>query len=111
MVPVTTSSASARSAAERLAAAAGLLSSCARPAAIVPSDASRSRVCSTALRRVITGGIWRMMRACTAGLARTSSMNRSVGMRASRHSVIASMRTPSGPWVSAAIAPIHVGAR
>ena len=41
-----TSSASARSAAARRAAAAGLFSSCASPAAIVPSDASRSRFCS-----------------------------------------------------------------
>ena len=45
----TTSSASASWAAARRAAAAGLLSSCASPAAIVPSDASRSRFCSTAV--------------------------------------------------------------
>ena len=41
-----TSSASARSAAARRAAAAGLFSSCASPAAIVPSEASLSRFCS-----------------------------------------------------------------
>ena len=47
IVAPTTSIASASCAAARCAAAAGLLSSCARPAAIVPSDASRSRFCST----------------------------------------------------------------
>ena len=54
-VELTTSSASASWAAERFAAAAGLLSSWARPAAIVPSAASRSRFCSMAVIRLITG--------------------------------------------------------
>ena len=45
-VSVSTSSVSPRSDAARLAAAAGLFSSWARPADIVPSDARRSRFCS-----------------------------------------------------------------
>ena len=43
-----TLTASTRSLAARRAAAAGLLSSCASPAAIVPSDVSRSRLASRA---------------------------------------------------------------
>ena len=50
-----TSSASASSAAERRAADAGLFSSCASPAAIVPSAASRSRFCSIAVKRAHSG--------------------------------------------------------
>ena len=46
IVPFTTSSASIICAAARCAAAAGLLSSCARPADSWPSAASRSRFCS-----------------------------------------------------------------
>ncbi len=55
IVELSTSSASARSEAARRAAEAGLLSSWARPAAIVPSDASRSRFCSSSVIRRITG--------------------------------------------------------
>ena len=110
IVPLTVSSASTRSDAARLAAAAGLLSSCASPAAIVPSEASRSRFDSIAVSRVMTGLMRCMIRRCTGGLARTSSVNRSVGMRARRQSVSQRIRTPSSPPVSAAIAPIQVGA-
>ena len=59
--------ASAMSAAALLAAAAGLLSSCASPAAIVPSAARRSRFCSMAVRRVITGATLLITRSCTDG--------------------------------------------
>ena len=52
--------------AARLTAAAGLLSSWASPAAIVPSDSRRSRFCSAPARRDITGFICLMTRSCTA---------------------------------------------
>ena len=77
---------------------------------MVPSEASRSRFDSIAVSRVITGLMRCMIRRCTDGLASTSSVNRSGGMRAMRQSVSHRMRTPSSPPVSAAIAPIHVGA-
>ena len=61
------STASTRSDAARRAAAAGLLSSCARPAAIVPSEVSRSRLASRALTPRITGPITCMTFWCTVG--------------------------------------------
>ena len=92
-----TSIASTSSPAARRAAAAGLLSSWARPAAIVPSAARRSRFCSIAVTRVMTGAIWRMMRRWTGRSSSASSRKRSVGTSATRQAVSARMRTPSGP--------------
>ena len=110
IVVPSTSRASASSADERFAAAAGLFSSCASPAAIVPSDASRSRFCSMPWIRFMTGRMIRMIRWKTARCISVSSTNRSVGTVAMRQSVWHCMRTPTGPSVSAAIAPIQVGA-
>ena len=87
MVEAMTSSASAMSLAARVAAAAGLLSSWARPAAIVPREASRSRFCSTAVRRPRTGATWCMIRRCTERWLSASSVNGSAATVARRHSV------------------------
>ena len=62
-----TSTASTRSDAARRAAAAGLLSSWASPAAIVPSEVSRSRVDSRELMPRITGPMASMILRCTDG--------------------------------------------
>ena len=72
---LSTSSASARSEAVRCAAAAGLLSSWASPAAIVPSDASRSRFCSRWVIACITGRIRDITRWNTGSMATTRSVN------------------------------------
>jgi len=105
-----TSSASSIWAAARRAAAAGLLSSCARPAAIVPSEVSRSRFCSMPVIRLITGATCRMTRWCTAGCENARRRKSSASTSATRQGVSAFMRTPSGPPVSTAMAPIQVGA-
>ena len=105
-----TSTASTRSDAARRAAAAGLLSSCASPAAIVPSDVSRSRLASRALTPRITGPITCITFACTDGWRIASALKRSRGMIATRHGPSASMLIGSGLSVIAAIAPIQVGA-
>ena len=92
-----TSSASASCAAARRAAAAGLLSSCARPAAIVPSEASRSRFCSIAVMRLITGATCCITRRCTARLReREPAEVLGCDQRQRGTSVSACMRTPSG---------------
>ena len=96
--------------AARWAAAAGLLSSCASPAAILPSSARRSRFCSMSLMRRTTGAMFFMTRACTAGCDSASRLKSSGATRAIRQFVSACIRTPIGASVSAAIAPIHVGA-
>ena len=104
------STASDSSAAARRAAAAGLLSSCASPAAIVPSEASRSRFCSIAVIRLITGATWRITRSCTAGCAKASARKSSRAIRPIRQAVSEVMRTPSEAPVSTATAWIQVGA-
>ena len=70
---LTTSTASAICAADRRAAAAGLLSWWASPAAISPSEAMRSRCCSTAVIRLMIGVTWLMTRPCTAGRGQRQS--------------------------------------
>ena len=109
-VALMTSSASAMSEAARLTAAAGLLSSCARPAAIVPNDSRRSRFCSAPASRDITGFICPMTRSCTAGCAKARRRKSSAGMSATSHGTMADIRTASGPRVRTAMAPTHVGA-
>ena len=92
-------SASAMSAEARWAAAAGLFSSCASPAAIVPSDSSRSRFCPIAATRLTTGRIWRMTRWCTGRCSNTRSRKSSGAMKAKRDGSSTCMRTvprPSG---------------
>ena len=94
------------------AAAAGLLSSCASPAAIVPSEASRSRFCSIAGDAASSPARpARMTRWCTGGLGEREPAE-VVGRRSARRGTASRrcMRTPSGPPVSTAIAPIQVGA-
>ena len=100
-------------AAARRAAAAGLLSSCASPAAIVPSEASRSRFCSIAGDAAHHRRDLRASRGwCTVRLREA---------RAGGSSAAAIDRDPAGglapacgrraaPPVSTAIAPIQVGA-
>ena len=110
IVELSTSSASASSEEARLAAAAGLFSSCARPAAIVPSDSSRSRFCSIAVIRPTTGRTCASTRCMIERLATASSRKSSGAIAARRRSDLACTRTPSGEPVSAAIAPIQVGA-
>ena len=105
-----TSSASVSSDADRRAAAAGLFSSWASPAAIVPSAASRSRFCSTAVMRRMIGPIWRMIRRCTGSCARASRRNSSAGIIAKRASVRATMRPSKAVSVIVGTAPIQVGA-
>ena len=87
-------------AAARRAAAAGLLSSCARPAAIVPREASRSRFCSRSVMRLITGATWRITRWWIPGWAKARRWKSSGTTVARRQSVSACMRTPSVPPVS-----------
>ena len=96
--------------AARLTAAAGLLSSCASPAAMVPSDSRRSRFCSAPARRDITGFICFMTRSWTAGWASVRRRKSSAGMSATSHGTSADIRTASGPRVRTAMAPTHVGA-
>ena len=79
-VAPTTSTASTIWSAARPAAAAGLLSSCASPAAIVPSEVSRSRFCSIAVMRLMTGATCCITRRCTAGWANASRRNSSGSM-------------------------------
>jgi hypothetical protein len=69
-----------------LAAAAGLLSSCASPAAIVPSEASRSRLDSIAVSRVITG-LMRCMIRPMHGRAREHELGEPV-RRDARHPAV-----------------------
>ena len=109
-VALTTSTASAICPAARPAAAAGLLSSCASPAAIVPSDVNRSRLCSIAVTRLMTGATCCITRRCTAGCESASRRNSAGSTTAMRQAVSACMRTPIAPSVSALIAPIQVGA-
>ena len=61
--------------------------------------------------RFITGRMIRMIRWKTARWVSVSSTNCSVGIVAMRQGVWHCMRTPTGPSVSAAIAPNQVGAR
>ncbi len=80
-----TSTALTRSHAARRAAAAGLLSSCASPAAIVPSEVSRSRLASRALTPRITGPITRITWRWTERCVSARSTNASRGTIAIRH--------------------------
>ena len=96
--------------AARRAAAAGLLSSCASPAAIVPSDVSRSRLDSRELMLRMTGPITLITLRCTDRCLSASSMNGSRGMIETRQSTPATIVTGSSLSVIAAIAPIQVGA-
>ena len=105
-----TSTASTRSDAARRAAAAGLLSSWARPAAIVPSEVSRSRLDSRWLMPRITGPITGMTLRWTDRSCSASSMNASRGTIATRHGPSASTVIGTALSVIAAIAPIQVGA-
>ncbi len=109
-VELTTASASAICAAARRAAAAGLFSSCARPAAIVPSAARRSRFCSRPVIRLITGAICCITRRCTAGCTSARRRKSSDGISARTHADSVVTVTPNGASVSTAIAPIQVGA-
>ena len=87
-------------AAARAAAAAGLLSSWARPAAIVPSAASRSRFCSIAGHAARSpGATWRMIRRCTGRCASASSTEALASGRARRGTSV------SAPHAHAAAAP------
>ena len=95
-VAPTTSTASTICPAARPAAAAGLLSSCASPAAIVPSEVSRSRLCSIAVTRLMTGATCCITRRCTAGCESASRRNSAGSTTAMRQAVSACMRTPSG---------------
>src|SRR4051794_29472286 len=106
---LTTSTASTRSDAARRAAAAGLLSSCARPAAIVPSEVRRSRLASRWLMPRITGPITDMTLRWTDRSCSARSMNASRGTIANRHGPSASTVIGTGLSVIAAIAPIQVG--
>ena len=83
-----TSIAVTRSLAARRAAAAGLLSSWASPAAIVPSDVSRSRLDSRELMPRMTGPITCITLRCTDRCLSASSMNSSRGMIATRHATV-----------------------
>ncbi len=87
IVEPSTSSASARSEEARRAAAAGLLSSWARPAAIVPSDSSRSRFCSIEVIRPTTGRTRASTRLMIERLATASSTKSSGTIAARRTSV------------------------
>jgi hypothetical protein len=87
-----------------------LLSSGASPAAIVPSEVSRSREDSRALMPRITGPITCMTFRCTEGCASVRSMNASRGTIAARQGPSASTLSGSRSSVIAAIAPIQVGA-
>ncbi len=91
----------------RTAAAAGLLSSCARPAAIVPSEASfsRSRSVASSCRRRATAV--RMMASATSGPAASRSRTASTGMRSTSASVTASTEASLRPPSSAAISPCN----
>ena len=60
--------------------------------------------------RAITGPTCRITRRCTAGCDNASRSKSSGSINATRHAVSASIRTPSGPRVSTAIAADHVGA-
>ncbi len=106
----TIATSSASWAAARRAAAAGLLSSCARPAAIVPSEARRSRFCSIPPSACRTGEMRRMTVWWTGRCEKSRRRNSSGSMIARRHADSATMRTGSGSSVSTEIAPIHVGA-
>ena len=77
---------------------------------MVPSDARRSRFCSVAVMRLITGATRSMTRLCTAGWANASRWKSSASTIATRQSVSACILTPSGPPVRTLIAPIQVGA-
>ena len=110
IAPSSVSSASASAVAVRLAAAAGLLSSCARPADIWPSAASFSRWSWLASSRAITGPKTRITFWNAGGVANSRSRNRSAAICAARLGPDARIATRASLPDSARIAPIQVGA-
>ena len=105
------SSASPSACADRFAAAAGLLSSCASPADIWPSAASFSRWDSIAEKRLSTGRNVRMTRWKATGVANSSAAEALGGRPAPiRLGSVARMVTIDSSPVSVLIAPSQVGA-
>jgi hypothetical protein len=94
-----------------LAADAGLLSSCARPADIRPSAASFSRCSVAPSIRASTGRNTRMTRVNATGVSNSSRRNGSGAMRATRLRSAARSVTCASTSEIARIAPIQVGAR
>jgi len=110
IAPSSTSSASASDAALRLAAAAGLLSSCARPADIWPSAAIFSRCSVAPSIRAMTGRKTRITRRNASGVWNSSWRNVSGSICATRQRSEARSDVIAAASESARIAPSQVGA-
>ena len=93
-----------------MAAATGLLSSCARPADIRPSAASFSRCCSAAPSRSITGRNARITFRKATGVSNSRRRKSGGSIRPTRARSAARIVTIDGFSLSARIAPAHVGA-